>query len=247
MGEDSDEEAPFQQEDLDIAIGALGRPDSDLESSDDEVLANLAARRHHDDADADKSDDEYVLELRPLSALPEIGPGAMPVHDWKWSSGDLQHGAMPFSDPQGLSLGIVLPDKLKEEDFVEMTEQTNKYAWDFLAARVDLLPCSRFRLCSANGLTVGKMKCFIAVTIVMGLVRKDAIEDYWSTDAAINTPFFQNVMLRNIISFFHLTNNYLYVLHGKPVYDPVKKLCSIYANMLQRFKPTYKPSQHIHQ
>ena len=57
---------------------------------------------------------------------------------------------MPFSDLQGLALGIVLPDKstaldfvelfLKEEDFVEMTEQMNKHARDFLAAIGELPP-----------------------------------------------------------------------------------------------------------
>ena len=263
MGEDSDEEAPFegfQQEDIDRANGALGHPDSDFESSDDEILANLATRRRHNDADAFKSDDDYVLtELRPLSALPEIRPGAMPVSDWNWRSGDLRHGTMPLSDVQGLALGVVLPDEptaldfvelfVKEEDFVEMTEQTNKYVRDFLAAIGELPPRSRFRQWLANGITIGEMKCFIAVTIVMGLVRKDAIEDYWSTDAAISTPFFQNVMPRdkfgNIMSFFHLADNALYMPHGQPGYDPEKKLGSVYANMLQRFTATYKPSQQI--
>ena len=242
-----------------MANGALGHPDSD-----DEILANLASRRRPDGADAaaveSDDDDDYVLtELRPLAALPEIRPGAMPARNWNWSPGDLRHGTMPFSDVQGLALGIVLPDEptaldfvelfVKEEDFVEMTEQTNKYARDYLAAIGELPPCSRFRQWHANGITVGEMKCFIAVTIVMGLVRKDAIEDYWSTDAAISTPFFQNVMPRDkfgiIMSFFHLADNALYVPHGQPGYDLEKKLGSVYANMLQRFTSTYKPSQQI--
>jgi len=38
---------------------------------------------------------------------------------------------------------------------------------------------------------------FIAVTIMMGLVKKSAIKDYWSIDPFFATPFFGQVMTRN--------------------------------------------------
>ena len=81
-----------------------------------------------------------------------------------------------------------------------------------------MVPCPSLTW-PANGITDGEMKCFIAVTIVMGLVHKDTIEDYWSTDAAISTPFFQNVIPRGkfgkIMSFFHLADNDLFLRRSR--------------------------------
>lgn len=38
---------------------------------------------------------------------------------------------------------------------------------------------------------------FLAITFMMGLVKKPSIREYWSTDELIQTPFFATVMSRN--------------------------------------------------
>ena len=38
---------------------------------------------------------------------------------------------------------------------------------------------------------------FFATTFVMGLVKKPAIHEYWTTDPLLRTPFFSEVMSRN--------------------------------------------------
>jgi hypothetical protein len=38
---------------------------------------------------------------------------------------------------------------------------------------------------------------FLAVQMMMGVIHKPALKDYWSTDPLLTTPFFGSVMSRN--------------------------------------------------
>ena len=71
-----------------------------------------------------------------------------------------------------------------------MAMHTNLY-YQFLAANVGKIkPSSR-----ANKFTAvsgDKMKVFIALTYYMGIVKKQNIQTYWSTDDLLNTPFVRN-------------------------------------------------------
>ena len=48
-----------------------------------------------------------------------------------------------------------------------------------------------------DGVTTGDMKPFLAMIIAMGLVNQENIQDYWSTDEVLLTPFFLQLMTRN--------------------------------------------------
>ena len=39
--------------------------------------------------------------------------------------------------------------------------------------------------------TPDEIRVFFALTIAMGLVRKDDVDKYWSTDEVLDTPFFR--------------------------------------------------------
>ena len=41
------------------------------------------------------------------------------------------------------------------------------------------------------------MKVFVAHLIVMGILNKNSLEQYWSRDSILNTPFFSHYMSRN--------------------------------------------------
>ena len=43
-------------------------------------------------------------------------------------------------------------------------------------------------------MTAGEMKAFLAMIIAMGLVSQENIQDYWSTDEVLFTPFFPQIM-----------------------------------------------------
>ena len=89
-----------------------------------------------------------------------------------------------------------------------MARQTNKYARGTIGERDRLPQNSRFRSWPQDGVTPGEMKAFLAMIIAMGLVNQENIQDYWSTDEVLSTPFFPQIMSRdkfmNILSFFSL-------------------------------------------
>lgn len=67
-------------------------------------------------------------------------------------------------------------------------------------------------------MSVADMKCFMVLVVAMGLVVQEELEDYWTTDPVLQTPFFSHVMSRdtflNILAFLHLCDNTQYVLQG---------------------------------
>ena len=62
----------------------------------------------------------------------------------------------------------------------------------------------------------------------MGRVYKESIEDYWTTEEAILTPFFSKSMSKNrflaILSNLHLSDSTREVPHGQDGHDPLYKL-----------------------
>ena len=90
-------------------------------------------------------------------------------------------------------LQLFLPDEL----FENITEQTNLYAEQFFQKNTDDLKSTSRLLRFENGTTVDRMKRFIAITFLMGIIHKDNAKQYWSTDELISTPFFRTLMSRN--------------------------------------------------
>ena len=143
---------------------------------------------------------------------------------------------------------LLFPENL----FEEMARQTNKYARETIASlrEGDRLPKnSRFRSWPQDGVTPGEMKAFLAMTIVMGLVNKENIKDYWSTDEVLSTPFFPQIMSRDkfmtILSFFHLCDNDNYVPRRQAGYDPVYKLGIVYSVVTEKLSSVWKPGKNI--
>lgn len=77
-----------------------------------------------------------------------------------------------------------------------------------------------------------EMKSFIALTFYFGIMKKENLKSYWSTDDVLHTPFPKKVMSRdtffNIFSLLHLCNNDVYIPKGQPGYDPCRKLGTFY-------------------
>ena len=61
--------------------------------------------------------------------------------------------------------------------------------------------------CPVDGVDASQIKACIALTFYMGLVKKDIIKTYWSTDDIMITLFCHNVMshdrLQNFLKFLH--------------------------------------------
>jgi len=177
----------------------------------------------------------------------------------KWKHGD--HPLQPppqFSAKPGLNFDA--PDHADELFFFEqffteellqhLTDETNSYADEFFQENNDKLgPSSDFKRWAEDGVTPAKMRAFLALTFNFGIVKKDLLKNYWSTDDVLLTPFPRTVMSRvefyNIMSFLHCCNNLDYVPKGQPGYDPKRKFGKLLPILQEKFQTFWTPRQHI--
>ena len=79
-----------------------------------------------------------------------------------------------------------------------------------------------------EGMLQDHMITFLAIMFLMGIIKRNNIKEYWSTDESITAPFIPRLMSRNefhnIMTFFHLVDNTNYPARDSPDYDPRKKL-----------------------
>ena len=74
-------------------------------------------------------------------------------------------------------------------------EKGNKDPIELLSEGVDQNPCARLNNWEDTG--PDEMKVFVAHLIVMGILKKNSLEQYWSRDSILNMPFFGHFMSRN--------------------------------------------------
>ena len=83
------------------------------------------------------------------------------------------------------------------------------------------------------------MKPFLALIFYFGIMKKDLLKSYWSTNSVLITPFPRTVMSRvdfyNILSFLNCCNNSEYILMGQPGYNPKKKFGEILSTLKEKF------------
>ena len=230
MGEDSDDEF-VENINHDEAIVDHNAADQDV--GHDVGLAG--ANASDDDTESDSDSDNNVP---------------------RWEKGDRPNPDSSFSGRRGLQ--IPLPADPTVIDFVqlfideamyeEMTVETNRYARQYLSNR-QLPAHSRFRKWPEQGVTTDEIECFMSLITAMGLVVHEYINDYWSNDPVMQTPFFSSVMpqdhFMNILSFFHLCDNDGYIPRGRDGYQPLYKLGNVYTTIIQRFQDVWYPGRHI--
>ncbi|KAM9323010.1 uncharacterized protein KZ484_021087 [Pholidichthys leucotaenia] len=135
-----------------------------------------------------------------------------------------------------------------EEFWRILTEETNRYAEQFLAqAKDDLKPKSRFHKWTA--VTEAEMKAFMALHLCMGIVAKPTLVDYWSEFWPTLTPGFGRVMSRCrftvILSCLHFVNNENSVAWGEPGHDRLFKIRPIIDCIVPRFAAVYAPGKEL--
>jgi len=82
--------------------------------------------------------------------------------------------------------------------------QTNKYANEIKATKPNALP-------NWTPVNVNEIWVFFALELLMGIVKKPSLKDYWSTDPLLHTPIFSNQISRNryqyILRSLHFADN----------------------------------------
>ena len=100
-------------------------------------------------------------------------------------------------------------DLFLDEEFYEyLTTQTNLYAAQYLQANPNLPPHSRFQ--KWKDVSITEMKQFITLYLLTEIIKPE-VNQYWSTNPLLKTPFFNNVMPCNqfqlIFEFFYFNDN----------------------------------------
>ena len=89
---------------------------------------------------------------------------------------------------------------------------------------------------------------FLPLTYYIEVVKKDAMESYWSFDNVLSTPFPRNVMSRSkfykILLFLHCCRNTKYPSKGQPGYDLRRKLGKVLTILQEQFGYVWIPKQH---
>jgi hypothetical protein len=135
------------------------------------------------------------------------------------------------------------------EDIEVFVEETNRYAEQFFekTPRDTLPPKSRMR--DWEPTDANEMKAFLALTILMGLVVKADLDEYWTTSPLVETPFFGAVMSRNrfelLLKFFHIADSSGAKKKGEEGYDPLYRIRLLHDRYLKRSQETYTPEQNL--
>lgn len=92
---------------------------------------------------------------------------------------------------------------------------------------------------------VGELYTFFGMNILMGIVEKNSLKDYWSTRKSIETPFFGSVFRRdrflNLMYNLHFVNNEGDIRKD----DPLRKLRNIVDIIKAKFRELFYPFQNI--
>ena len=117
----------------------------------------------------------------------------------------------------------------------DMTYQTNLYAEQFFEKNMHKLTEKSRLKRFIGGISEDKIKLFLCLIFYMGLVKKNDVKDYWSTDVILSTPFVRTLMSRdeyhNTLTFFHLTDNSIYPSKGSDDYNPRKMLGNLFTSL----------------
>ena len=131
----------------------------------------------------------------------------------QWTLNDRQPRILQFTARQGLQVqlpnnagaGEYLSLFLTDEFFYLLVEQTNLYAAQYKASNPNLPPNSRAN--SWVETTRNEMKKFLALSFLLGVVRKPEVSDYWTTNPLLKGSIFNSVMPKNrfqsILQFLH--------------------------------------------
>ena len=107
---------------------------------------------------------------------------------------------------------LFFTDKLINKIVVE----TNRYAEQTIA---NSDPAKHARINKWKPVSHEEMKLFFAKVFAMGLVNKLDLQDYWSSDKVLKTPWFKMVMNRDrfllILQMIHFNDNNFRIPRGQ--------------------------------
>ncbi|XP_025162453.1 piggyBac transposable element-derived protein 4-like [Harpegnathos saltator] len=203
-----------------------------------------------DESEAESSEDSEIFprKIRRTLRLPTDSDESDEEDSAQWSDFNLPRTNNKFEGSPGPN--IFPKDTQSLEDIVELyigndlfeyiSNETNKYySQNFNRRKLDK------KNAKFVDVTAPELRKWFGLAILMGIVKKARIDDYWSTNPLIDTPIFRKTMSRNrfrqILSFLHFSDN-----NNKPDNaDRLFKVQSIIDYFSKKFKENFNLSQNI--
>ncbi|XP_068232203.1 piggyBac transposable element-derived protein 4-like [Palaemon carinicauda] len=162
-----------------------------------------------------------------------------------------QRNVGPLGIPNRNSQPIEYFSLFITDDIIDiLVRETNIYANRFLASKEEWIrehPRSKYRIWKP--VTHERMKKFLALSLLMGLIKVQDIKDFWSTFRSTRIPFYGETMPRDeyllISRFLHLNDNTLNKPRGDPQYDPWFRVRPLLDSSNKLFKDHYNLQQTI--
>ncbi len=96
-------------------------------------------------------------------------------------------------------------------------------------------------------ITVSEMRVFLALVMLMGVVKKNNYRDYWSTNPLIQTPIFSKVMpvnrFVNILQALHFTDNL--EAFANNITEKINKIRIVFDHLRRKFKEAFYPYKNV--
>ena len=119
-----------------------------------------------------------------------------------------------------------------------MVEETNRYAAQ-----------SREETATPWKTSVGELKIFWALCLLMGILGKPALFLYWTTREILSTPIFGKTMARDrfkaILRYLHFCDNTLRPQRNTDNHDPLFKVRRFYRKVTSSFQRIFTPGEYI--
>jgi Transposase IS4 len=226
--------------------------DTDSNASSDESDTESVDLHVHSDH-ADQSEGEDDIPDPPSTEARNM------IFDWKTER--IQPVVFPFTGASGINGDLLslceqqteLPTSLDffsifiHQDLIDLlVRETNRYA-DQHITNTNSSPGSRVHQWQPTN--ANEMKLFLAISMLMGVIRKPTIDLYWSTSTLFATPAFGTMMTRNryclILKVLHFCNNDFMLSKDSPDYDRLFKIRDVYNSMTNSFVDAYLPGKDI--
>ena len=159
--------------------------------------------------------------------------------------------------------GAVFDEFFEGKMWTILSENTNKYVHrklrqakdkgdkdpiELLSEGADQNPCAQLN--KWEDTSPDEMKVFVAHLIVMGILKKNSLEQYWSRDSILNMPFFGHYMSRNrfqnILLNLHISDpDETNPQKGEADHDPLVLVRPMVDMMQRNFHTKYRPGKEL--
>ncbi|XP_067661397.1 piggyBac transposable element-derived protein 4-like [Haliotis asinina] len=135
-----------------------------------------------------------------------------------------------------------------DEVFDLLVTETNRYAAQFIAEKMDTLKVHS-RAKNWKAVDTSEMRAFISILLVMGLSKKPSYESYWSSDPLLECKGFKAIMARDrfiqILMFFHLNDNAKDFPKEDPRHDKLFKIRPLMKILVPEWQRHFHPGREV--